>query len=394
MRVERNEIHDGSVTLDFPDIKLNHTWPTASLPWSDFKKSIGPDGQHNAILTLDPDNVRIITPLFDNVSTGAPEETRKVHQAAAMAFLYIYMAHAHADFASCTYTMRSTIPMGSGLGSSASISVCISSALLLQSGVVRSPSEYQAGDQGDAFLNTINDWAFVGELCIHGTPSGVDNTVATHGRAVLFKRTQPGKPPVVTPLHTFPQLPLLITDSRQPRSTAVEVKKVALLRETQPAVADLLLDAIDKITEAAHRLMTAPDFDPKNEASIKSLGELVRANHGALVALGVSHPRLERIKQLVDQAGLGWTKLTGAGGGGCAITLLANQADSKSMSELTNALTAEDYLQYPTLLGTRGLAVMQDTNNLSKDDFRSSKGLDDLVGTTSKVAGSRWQYWD
>ncbi|KAJ8608773.1 hypothetical protein MRB53_039458 [Persea americana] len=45
-------------------------------------------------------------------------------------------------------------------------------------------------------------------------------------------------------------------------------------------------------------------------------------NHGLLTSLGVSHPRLERLRYLVDQAGVGWTKLTGAGGGGCAITLL------------------------------------------------------------------------
>ena len=45
-------------------------------------------------------------------------------------------------------------------------------------------------------------------------------------------------------------------------------------------------------------------------------------NHHLLAALGVSHPRLERLRYLVGESGVGWTKLTGAGGGGCAITLL------------------------------------------------------------------------
>ena len=44
-------------------------------------------------------------------------------------------------------------------------------------------------------------------------------------------------------------------------------------------------------------------------------------SHGFLISLGVSQPRLERIRELVDYADTGWTKLTGARGGGYAITL-------------------------------------------------------------------------
>jgi len=45
-------------------------------------------------------------------------------------------------------------------------------------------------------------------------------------------------------------------------------------------------------------------------------------NHQYLVTLGVSHPALETIKEKTAQPyGLS-TKLTGAGGGGCAVTLI------------------------------------------------------------------------
>jgi len=37
-------------------------------------------------------------------------------------------------------------------------------------------------------LKTINDWAYLGEKCIHGNPSGVDNTVATFGGGVVFRK--------------------------------------------------------------------------------------------------------------------------------------------------------------------------------------------------------------
>ncbi len=49
---------------------------------------------------------------------------------------------------------------------------------------------------------------------------------------------------------------------------------------------------------------------------------LINENHGYLVTLGVSHPSLEAIrKTTADPYGLS-TKLTGAGGGGCAVTLI------------------------------------------------------------------------
>lgn len=48
---------------------------------------------------------------------------------------------------------------------------------------------------------------------------------------------------------------------------------------------------------------------------------LIKENHQHLYNLGVSHPSLEEIKEITADFGLS-TKLTGAGGGGCAVTLV------------------------------------------------------------------------
>lgn len=49
--------------------------------------------------------------------------------------------------------------------------------------------------------------------------------------------------------------------------------------------------------------------------------KLITENHAFLRELGVSHPSLEDIKSKTASYDL-QTKLTGAGGGGCAVTLI------------------------------------------------------------------------
>src|SRR5207249_762295 len=124
-----------------------------------------------------------------------PDDVRKIHQASATAFLYLLLSLGSPRTHAAIYTLRSTIPIGAGLGSSASVCVCLSAALLLQLRVLAGPHQDQLPDEAELQIERINRWAFVGELCIHGNPSGVDNTVSSGGRAVLFRRGDYSKPP-------------------------------------------------------------------------------------------------------------------------------------------------------------------------------------------------------
>ena len=155
-----------------------------------------------------------------------------------------------------------------------------------------------------------------------------------------------------------PELPLLLVNTRQQRSTAVEVAKVGALKKSLPEVTERVLDAIDKITETAHSIITDEGFDKTDEQTAEKLGEMMRVNHGLLVSLGVSHPRIERIRELVDDAGLGWTKLTGAGGGGSTITLLKPGYSPKALKELEKKLEAENFERFEITLGGDGVGVL------------------------------------
>jgi mevalonate kinase len=397
-----------TVTLNFRDIGLNHTWDIESLPWDVFNDPSKKKYYYDLVTSLDPELLDAVKEHVAQVSTDKPEEIRKIHQSSATAFLYLFLSLSSPQAHAAVYTLRSTIPIGAGLGSSASISVCLSSALLLQIRTLSGPHPDQPPDEAELQLERINRWAFVGECCIHGNPSGVDNTVSSGGKAVLFRRGDYSKPPTVTALPKFPELPLLLVNTRQSRSTATEVAKVGTLRKTHPVVADAMLDTIDQVTMSAHEMISSPEFKNDPEALQEQFGALFRINHGLLVSLGVSHPRLERIRELVDYGNLGWTKLTGAGGGGCAITLLRPDAEEKTLRDLEAKLDSEGFERYETTLGGDGVgvlwpAVLRNGNDeeggeeIDQQKFESAvgnEGIERLVGVGGNADRREgWKFW-
>ncbi|CCO33914.1 mevalonate kinase [Rhizoctonia solani AG-1 IB] len=81
-------------------------------------------------------------------------------------------------------------------------------------------------------------------------------------------------------------------------------------------------------------------------------------NHGHLVTLGVSHPVLEQIKEITSKPDYGLhTKLTGAGGGGCAVTLIPDDFSESKMSSLLNDLRSAGFVPYSTAVGGSGLGI-------------------------------------
>jgi mevalonate kinase len=423
-----------TVTLRFPDIDLDHTWNIDDLPWATFSKPGKKKFYYDLVTQLDPELVEALQPHISTISPKAPDHIRKIHHSSASAFLYLFLSLGSPKSAPCVYTLRSTIPIGAGLGSSATIAVCLSTALLLQIRALSGPHPDQPSQESELQIERINRWAFVAEMCIHGNPSGVDNTVSSGGKAVLFQRKDYSRPPVVKPLRDFPELPLLLVDTRQSRSTATEVAKVGALRKAHPEIANLLLDAIDGVTRSAHDLITQDDFDPDDPANLQYLGELITVNHGLLVSLGVSHPKLERIRALIDHAGIGWTKLTGAGGGGCAITILKpslthptkshpngdghhldhNPAHKPAiLAELERKLEEEGFQKFETTLAGDGVGVLwpavlhNDSGEEGGEEIDQEKflkaigneGIEKLVGVSTGRCDEDgevrdgWKFW-
>ncbi|OQE32389.1 hypothetical protein PENFLA_c001G08772 [Penicillium flavigenum] len=331
-------------------------------------------------------------------------EAAKIHIKSATAFLYLFLSLGSKS-PRFIYTLRSTIPIGAGLGSSASVCICLSAALLLQIRALSGPHPDQPPKEAEIQIEHINRWAFVGELCIHGDPSGVDNTVAAGGKAVLFQRNASG-PPSVIRLTKFPKLPLLLVDTQQPRSTAIQVEKVKTLKTNHPEITEMILDGIGKIATSALELIPWADFSGNSDA-LGHWGTLISMNHGFLVSLGVSHPRLERIRELVDYANIGWTKLTGAGGGGCAITLFRPDIEEQTIEELERKFAAEGFQIYETILGADGVGVLWPAVFRNSTDGKAGEeidqkmfenadgvqGINQLVGVGVQEYREGWEFW-
>jgi len=396
-----------TVQLNFSDINLNHTWQIDTLPWNIFGQSPRKTFYHSAVDSLDTEFLEAILPHAEAVSKHLPETQRRIHIKSATAFLYLFLSLGSPDSPGFIYTLRSTIPIGAGLGSSASICVCLSAALLLQMRVLAGPHPDQPVEESETQIQYINRWAFVGEMCIHGDPSGVDNTVSASGKAVMFQRNVSG-PPSVIHLSNFPRLPLLLVDTQQSRSTSVQVEKVKALKTNHPELTDMVLEGIGKVASTALELISSADFYGNSHSdALGQLGSLIGVNHGLLVSLGVSHPRLERIRELVDHANIGWTKLTGAGGGGCAITLFRPDTKGQTISELEQKLTAEGFTKYETILGADGVGVLWPAVFRNGTDARTGEeidqemfenadgvqGIDKLVGVGVQENREGWKFW-
>jgi mevalonate kinase len=274
----------------------------------------------------------------------------------------------------CTVQVRSiNLPVGAGLGSSAAFGVACAAALwqwheplgdstvsslLSSSSLPVTPSLKS--------LQEINRCAFYSEILLHGRPSGIDNTVSCQGGALLFTRShhEVSLQPLPMPQQQ-PPLHLLLVYTHVPRHTKQLVAAVRALYDAHPTIVTPILQAMGQIATTFGQLVVdsgaaaSASLSKQSTWSLSTVLTLVRTNQSLLTALGVSHPSLDRICTVVqqvcpDQAA---AKLTGAGGGGCAMIVLDSTSTGTKLREtLVAALQAAarpDY-QFDFLSSTVG----------------------------------------
>jgi hydroxymethylglutaryl-CoA reductase len=214
------------------------------------------------------------------------------------------------------YTVRvnSDLPIAMGLGASAAFAVAITRALSNELNL-------------DLDDDTVNDVAYKCEKLAHGTPSGIDNTIATYSRTILFRRGDSLETEAVE-LEKAP--PIVIACSHTPGLTREQVQGVSDRRERNVEHYDWVFDQIDALSREGARALREGDFE--------ALGDRMNVCHGLLNAIQVSTPELENMVALARSAGAIGAKLTGAGGGGSIVALCPGK-----VAEVREAFAAAGY---------------------------------------------------
>ncbi len=221
-------------------------------------------------------------------------------------------------------TLRSTIPVSSGLGSGAAAATAIVRAVTAAAGRSLTPAEVSA-------------LVYESERLFHGTPSGIDNTVIAYEQPVWFVRGQPPEPFAIAR-----PLTLVIGDTGVASPTSVTVGDVRRGWQADPRRYDSIFDAIDRVVVAARDAVETGD----NAA----LGRLMDENHALLQEMDVSSADLDRLCAAARQAGALGAKLSGGGRGGNMIALA--RGDDPAL--LSAALSAADAQQvYVTVIEPR-----------------------------------------
>jgi len=201
---------------------------------------------------------------------------------------------------------ESRIPSGSGLGSSAAVTVSCVGAMLAEK--ARFDPE------------SVAKKAYAVENKVQGRASPIDTSTSTHGQGILVSpdksdgflwQVERGDTKWNVHHCEVPKLEFVVGYTGIHAATGPLVAKVKKLVESD--------------TDAAKRVRRIGEIVAEGVAALRKndkerLGALMDENHAALNSLGVGHPALEKLVDACRGISYG-AKLTGAGGGGSMIVL-------------------------------------------------------------------------
>ncbi|GAA0594225.1 mevalonate kinase [Virgibacillus siamensis] len=203
--------------------------------------------------------------------------------------------------------IKSSIPPGKGLGSSASVAIAVVKSLFAFFG-----EKYTE--------QNLLDLSNISETYAHGVPSGIDTLTITSGSPVWYEKDEPIN--FITPEGDFH---FIVADSGRVGDTRSAVESVASLLKSAPRRIQHKLDRIGEITHRARNALET--------ASKHLLGQMLNEAQRELEALGVSDAGLNRLIYFARQEGALGAKLTGGGNGGCIIALARNEVHSRQLAE-------------------------------------------------------------
>lgn len=205
--------------------------------------------------------------------------------------------------------VESNLPVGSGMGSSAALSVALARA----AAILANEPHKEARER---------ELSMVCEAAAHGRPSGIDTEVCVTGQPVW---AEGGRFSVLRVLRK-PEAGLVVLMAGAGGATSEMVARVADYKEAAPARFESLAHETRRRCLEARRLMES--------GSMSRLGVLFTEQHQALREIGVSTPGLDVAVRAACEAGAYGAKLSGAGGGGAVVALVPLEATASVAESL------------------------------------------------------------
>ncbi len=207
--------------------------------------------------------------------------------------------------------IKSSIPVASGLGSGAAVTVAL----------VRSLAAFLGRSMPDAQVSAL---AYEVEKIHHGTPSGIDNAVVTYACPVYFIKNKP-----LVMLKAKRPFTIVIGDTGIASPTAAAVSDVRKAWQAGHDHYEALFDSAGAMADSGRKAIET--------GNIELIGPLMDANHGLLRKIGVSCNELDRLVLAARQAGAWGAKLSGGGRGGNMIALASLERADKIARALLDA---------------------------------------------------------
>jgi mevalonate kinase len=220
-----------------------------------------------------------------------------------------------------------SLPGFSGLGASAASSVAIARAI----------AEELAMKFSDERINEI---AYEAEKAYAGTPSGIDNTAATYGGLLWFRKNMSGGSNTIEKLSIQKPVEIIIGSTGLVANTKAMVEGVAERKKKNPQKYEPLFKQAEAIAFAGRKALQ--EFD------LKKVGELMNENHRLLQGIQVSSKELDQLVDIARKHGAFGAKLTGGGGGGCMTALTPTR---KLQEKVAAAIEKEGFEVLRTKIG-------------------------------------------
>lgn len=205
-------------------------------------------------------------------------------------------------------------PIGSGMGSSAALTVALLSAIY----------QYNGEDVDKDF---IAKKAHSIEVKVQGAASPLDTSVSTYGGLIYLNEKRQ-----IKKMKSKIDDAFVAGFTSKKGSTAQMVKNVGILKEKFPKIMDPTIHTMGEITREAKKSIESGNSD--------KIGELMNINHGLLDCIGVNTKELSRMVYVSRNAGAVGSKITGSGGGGSILAYCPNKINKvyKTLNKYERAI--------------------------------------------------------